>query len=279
MTLEIKRILALLDPTSDVQPALTRACIVARGAGASVLAYTCCFNSANVDDEAALERVEVARHAAWLRQIIDAEPRAVADITIEVEWNAAWREAIAPAAAANNCDLIVKSTHWQSTTSRRLLHTSDWGLMRSAGCPVLFLKHEKAKPRRRILMALNLAAGDAAHQRLNDDIIAVGRHVVAGRDDMELHAVNAYLDSDHFVHPPDLAKLAGIERQRAHCIDGAPWDAILNCAADLEAELVILGTVARSGIAGVTKGNTAERALDRLDADVLTIPLRGVSSA
>jgi universal stress protein E len=212
-----------------------------------------------------------------LQKILDTESHA--DVTIRVEWNAAWREAIAATAAASNCDLIIKATHWQSPTSRLLLTTSDWELMRAATCPVLFLKHQKAKPRRRILMALNLAAADDAHQRLNDDIIDVGKQIVAGREDMELHAVNAYPDSDHFVHPPDLAARAGVERSQAHCIEGAPGDVILECAAELGAEMVILGTVARTGIAGAAKGNTAERALDRLDTDVLTIPLRAEQTA
>jgi len=279
VTLKINRILAVIDPTSDVQPALTRACITAKNTGAKVLAYACCFSSASVDDRPALERVEIARHAAWLQKIVDTESYADTDVAIQVEWNAAWRDAIAAAAAASNCELIVKATHWQSPTSRLLLKTSDWELMRKAKCPVLFLKHEKVKPQRRILMALNLAAGDDAHQRLNDDIIDVGNQIVSGREDMELHAVNAYSDSEHFVHPPDLAARAGVERSRAHCIEGAPGDVILECAAGLGAEMVILGTVARSGIAGATKGNTAERALDRLDADVLTIPLRAGPSS
>jgi universal stress protein E len=277
VTLKINSILAVIDPTSDVQPALTRACITAKNTGAKVVAYTCCFSSAKVDDKSALERVEVARHTAWLQKILDTESHA--DVTIRVEWNAAWREAIAATAAASNCDLIIKATHWQSPTSRLLLTTSDWELMRAATCPVLFLKHQKAKPRRRILMALNLAAADDAHQRLNDDIIDVGKQIVAGREDMELHAVNAYPDSDHFVHPPDLAARAGVERPQAHCIEGAPGDVILECAAELGAEMVILGTVARTGIAGAAKGNTAERALDRLDTDVLTIPLRAEQTA
>ncbi|HJP37261.1 MAG TPA: universal stress protein [Gammaproteobacteria bacterium] len=277
MSLEINSILVVIDPTSDVQPALTRACVVANTTGASVLAYVCCFNPARVDDESALERAEVARHTAWLQKIVDTEKNAADNVAIRVEWNAGWREAVAAAAAAGGCDLIVKATHWQSQASRRFLRTSDWEHMRAARCPVLFIKHEHVRPQRRILMALNVSAPDAAHQRLNDDIISVGKQVADSRDDIELHAVNAYPDSDHFVHPPDLAERAAIERRFAHCIEGAPGDVISEIAGDLEAELVILGTVSRTGMAGATKGNTAERALDRIDADVLTIPFREVA--
>jgi universal stress protein E len=60
----------------------------------------------------------------------------------------------------------------------------------------------------------------------------------------------------------------------AHAIVAAPEDAIVDCAALIGADLVIIGSVARDGLGALTGGNTAERALDNLDTDLLVVTLR-----
>jgi hypothetical protein len=66
MTLAFNTILAVIDPTTDNQRALDRALSLAGQGGATVHAYLCCYSNARVEDFAALQRVEVARHEAWL---------------------------------------------------------------------------------------------------------------------------------------------------------------------------------------------------------------------
>jgi universal stress protein E len=266
-------IFAVIDPTTDNQRALQRSLMIIRNFGAEgqgIHAFICAYSGADADDAEALERVEIARHTAWLDSILDQADTAGIEITKQVVWDRDWREAIAPAAQAADAAMIVKSTYRRSPARRRLMKTSDLRLLRTAHCPVLLLKRDAVPDGRRVLVAVNIAAEDPPHVALNERIIAYAHNIVATRG-AELHAVNAYTDSDHFIHPPDLAKRIGIDRAQAHSVAGTPEKAIAEVADQIDAQLVIIGTVARKGLTGATLGNTVERVLDHVETDMLTI--------
>jgi universal stress protein E len=59
---------------------------------------------------------------------------------------------------------------------------------------------------------------------------------------------------------------------------GLPEDVIPKYAQQLDAELVVLGTVGRQGISAALIGNTAEHVIDKLNCDVLAIKPDGFVS-
>jgi nucleotide-binding universal stress UspA family protein len=58
---------------------------------------------------------------------------------------------------------------------------------------------------------------------------------------------------------------------KVHLIKGEPGSEIPKLVAKVEADLVVMGTVARTGIAGFFIGNTAEKILHSVDSSVLTV--------
>ena len=56
-----------------------------------------------------------------------------------------------------------------------------------------------------------------------------------------------------------------------HLVKGWPREEIPALAKDVEADLVVMGTVARTGVPGLIMGNTAETILNHLDCSVLAI--------
>ena len=54
-------------------------------------------------------------------------------------------------------------------------------------------------------------------------------------------------------------------------VEGSPEAAIAKTAQDISAQLVILGTVGRTGLAAAFIGNTAERVLAELSCEVLAL--------
>lgn len=56
-----------------------------------------------------------------------------------------------------------------------------------------------------------------------------------------------------------------------HLSQGLPEQVIPDFAKQLDAELVILGTIGRTGISAALLGNTAEHVLDQINCDVLAI--------
>ena len=68
---------------------------------------------------------------------------------------------------------------------------------------------------------------------------------------------------------------AGVE---ALPIEGEPYDVLPTYAGSHDVDLVIMGTVARTGLAGFVMGNTAERVLSRLRGSVLAVKPAGFVS-
>jgi nucleotide-binding universal stress UspA family protein len=62
---------------------------------------------------------------------------------------------------------------------------------------------------------------------------------------------------------------------RVHLLEGKPSDLIVDLAKKKKVELVVMGTVARTGIAGFLMGNTAEKVLNRLECSVLAVKPEG----
>ncbi len=267
----LRNIFCVIDPTTNNQRALTRAASVAATSGARIHAYLCCApGKERAQDRDEYRAAELRRHELWLAQLVQPHLDAGLNISTEVECQEHWRAAIVSAARRSEADLIVRSSFRRTALQRRMLKTTDWTLLREAHCPVLLVKTERVGALENVLLALNLAATDDAHQQLTDTLIQYGKGV-ARFTGADLHAVNAYQGSVNFIHPPDLAKRLGIDRSRAHVGDGTPDEQIARVVEKLGAPLVVIGSIARKGVSGLVVGNTAERILDGIPADVLVV--------
>jgi nucleotide-binding universal stress UspA family protein len=149
-----------------------------------------------------------------------------------------------------------------------------------------------------ILAAVDPAPHDAAANALNTKILDLAVSL-ASLDGAALHIVHAYgghesaleakwgswmhgrdpgqfLRQIHRVREEaiqrDLARydLAGVDHS-VHLIRGEPQSAILGVARHHEADLIVMATVCRTGIAGFFLGNTAESVLARAECSMLAV--------
>jgi universal stress protein E len=269
---KIRKIFVVIDPTTQKQAALISAELIASQDSAVALhVYEAIHATTDNIDISALERVELSRHRAWVESLVAPIRIAGNDVTVEVEWIREWRDAIATAAERAGADLIVKAASSHSSAGRRLLKTSDWTLLRNAHCPVYLVKNESIGAGAKVLVALDMRREDDLHNKLNEQVLAYGRALVANIPGSSLHAVTAYPNSDNFVYPGDLAVKAGIQSNCAHAIEGSPESVISEVARDIAANIVIIGTAAREGIKAAVIGNTVEKILDAVDSDILTV--------
>ena len=58
---------------------------------------------------------------------------------------------------------------------------------------------------------------------------------------------------------------------QVHLSWGTPWQEIRRISQHEAADLIVMGTVGRSGIKGVLLGNTAEKILDTCECSILTV--------
>jgi len=268
----LNKIFVVIDPTTDNQVALSNAAwLASQNDSVALHVYEAVYSGDSSKDPVALERVELARHTAWVESLVSPIREAGTQVDIQVEWNADWRDALAPAAINAGADLILKAASVHSGAGRRLLKTSDWMLLREAHCPVYLIKKDAIEAGAKVLVAMDITRQDELHASLNDKVLDYGRLLVNAIPEASLHAVNAYGGSDSFVYQGDVAEKAGVERINAHAVEGAPEKVIPEVAEQTEASIVVLGTAARDGIKAAVIGNTAEKVLDALHTNILTV--------
>ncbi len=268
MTYGRTRILAVIDPTRPEQWSLRKAISVAREQqDAEVYAFLCTYSTQESDDASELRSTELRRKSIWLDTILAEHEHEGVNIKAVVEWDEDWQEAVCDFAEANSVDMIVK----RASGRPNALTSSDRRFIRTAKSALLLVKHDPARDLRKVLMALDFNATDDSHVRLNDAITEFANRLRGINKSIELHAACAYPDSDHFIHPPDVAKKLNIDRSRAHVQQGKAGDIIPRLANRIDADLVIVGSVGRHGLSGFTIGNTAEKILVEITADVLVL--------
>ena len=224
------------------------------------------------------------------------------DVRVEADWDYPVHEALVRQARRIKADLVVAHAHAGRRLAPWLLHLTDWELLKTCPQPVLIVKSNRIWQRPRVLAAIDPVHAFAKPAGLDAEILKAGRQLckaLAG----SLHAMHAYvpLHARHpqmiGVSPPVLARLARTSEARArlaferelrgtripptrrHLRWGHPTDAIPRTARALNAGLVVMGAVSRSGLRRIVIGNTAERILGDLSCDVLVVkPARFVTS-
>jgi universal stress protein E len=200
-------------------------------------------------------------------------------------------------------DLLIRSHGRDLSAEPRPFGAVDMELLRLCPCPVWLVgPHGPRADRPHILAAVNANPDDAAEQALNTSIIewALTLSALAGAQLTVLQAWLPYgasllrsrMTPDEYRTFVDEARRKEREalstvvepfgdRLRdvpVELVDGEPDRAIARYVDAHDIDLVVMGTVARSGIAGLVMGNTAERVLQRLRGSVLAIKPAGFQS-
>jgi universal stress protein E len=183
--------------------------------------------------------------------------------------------------AKSGCDLVIKSSFHHSKAKRFFSKTSDYTLMRYCSCPILFTHQSQEWSSDKILACVDLESDDPQHTRLNSVIIRNAR-AVAEIIAMDLCIASVYkkaIDETRFpikvdaAHDIDkeLARLYGVDPENIYLRQGAVNETLVGICKEINPSILIIGSIARTGISGKLIGNTAEKLLDAVDADVLTV--------
>lgn len=209
----------------------------------------------------------------------------------------------------NERDLVVKSVDDDDGASGWLFGTTDMHLLRKCPCPVWLIKPTDHAPFRRIMAAVDFNDMDSpdqdANEQLNRTILELAGSL-ASLEGGELHIVHVWNDPveemvenlsttsspdvvDGYVedvrryHEEWLLRLMekakdwlGPETARSiamklHLPKGQARTVIPALARQFHTELVVMGTVGRTGIPGFFIGNTAESVLSQIDCSVLAV--------
>lgn len=270
--MEFKNIFVVYDPTRSQQPALERAGNIARDIDGEVHVYVAIHTemAKSADRQMEISRLLASQRERLSTAVVPLRGRGV-PVSIEVEWDKDWYNAVVAAAKRNKADVVLKSSYRHSSRERYLNRTSDWTLIRNCQCPVLLVKDSRHRDLRRVLAAVDIRAANESYEKLNRNIIDFSQRMLDSRG-AEVHFINAFGDLDAVPDRNALVKSCGVSSDRVHIEMGEPEEVIVRGARDLDASLVVVGNSARTGLAAVFKGNTVEKVLDKLDCDVLSMP-------
>ena len=295
-----QKILSVIDPTTEEQKSLARALELACKTHGSVTAFLSIYDfSYDMTTMLSVEEREMMRQAVvddrieWVNSLVSAQanPDNI-NIIVKVVWHHRAWEAILNNADEGCHDLIVKGTQQHDTLKSVIFTPTDWHLLRKSPISVLLVKDHAWPEGGAILGAVNVGSEDEAHLSLNHKISASCKEMAALLKS-HTHLVNSYPGTpiNIAIEIPEFdpqsyntsvkeyhdkcmcehAAEAGIGQENCHVLEGLPEDVIPALAKELDAELVVLGTVRREGLSAALIGNTAEHVIDMLDCDVLAL--------
>ena len=300
----IKRIIAVIDPTKDDQNALARSIDLAKKSGASITAFMTVYDFSyemttmlSGDEREAMRQAVLKDRELWLKELIS--PYQNINIDTQVIWHNRPYEAIINTVINDKYDLVIKGTHQHGALKAVIFTPTDWHLVRKCPTPVLFVKDMQWPAQGNILAAVNAVSENEQHLSLNKRIIKDAQFLCELAN-AKLNLVNAYpatpvniaieipefnpglynesVKKHHIESTNELANEFNLTSDQCFIEEGLPEDVIPDVASRLNSELVVIGTVGRTGLSAALVGNTAEHVIDSLDCDVLALKPDGYVS-
>ena len=301
---KISRIMCVIDPTTDEQPAMRRAAWLATNVGAELDLFVCYYNEYlsgdRLFDSPSLEKARrevIGGHEKHLEKL--AEPLRGSGLIVRTAaiWDHPLYEGIVRHAHAIGANVVFKDTHHHAALTRALLTNTDWNLIRTCPVPLWLVKpHEIAdKP-------VFVAAIDPLNQHdkpaaLDDEILVLSKKL-AEKSNGEVHAFHSYdpriavatatanayipvslpfdeiekqMHEQHQKRFNEVTEFHGLDDKHAHLVAGLTHEELPIMAEKMNADVIVMGAVARNRWKRLFIGATAERTLEFVPCDLLIV--------
>ena len=197
-----------------------------------------------------------------------------------------------------NHDLVMKTAQGEGGLKGMLFGSTAMHLMRKCPCPVWVLKRGENERFDRIIAAVDPDPSDEQRNQLNFKILDLATSL-AKLEQSELLVVHAWslygetilrsgrgrvdpekidklvreAEAEHKERLNNLLQKYKLQdlNHRVHLIKGEAGRVIPELAEKKRADLIVMGTLSRSGVAGFLVGNTAEKIISEVDCSVLTV--------
>ncbi len=292
--LGINRILVAIDRSDEAAGVMEKAMHLAKVTQAELEVVRVIYEGVvdlsirDVEQNQALKTFVMQSEESYLEDLVEPFRRQLPSIVCLTLWNKNTWEGILDAAENCAADLIIKASNPEGGLGRT---PSDWNLLRHAVVPVMIVKGRAWQEDPDVFAAID--AIDEDQRPLNVAVLKKADEltkILGG----SLHILAAYPITEPFAGPfpdedtdfsdvrkqvelmirknaDDMVIEADIDYQYLYVIEGPPAMAIKQLMDDTDAELLVMGTVARTGLKGFVIGNTSETILHHTDCDVAVI--------
>lgn len=305
-----KKILLVFDPKSKTQAAVDHAISLAKENAAHITVLSVLKNlpsdlsmAISVMPAQQLISLAIKERQTQLDEIIAVFSEQGIEVTSKVVRGTPFLEIIRQVLRGKH-DLVIIAAEGKGGLTDRLFGSTSMHLIRKCPCPVWVVKPTRRRKYQRILAAVDIISDypDPKKDSLNPLIVQLASSM-AQMNKAELHVVQVWsVYGEGYMSVPgglpnkpinklraiakrlytsELDKLMGsveIEGVKVH--RHLPWSqeiskSIVSLATRQKVDLLVMGTVCRTGVAGLIIGNTAEKVLNKVDCSVLTLKPEG----
>jgi universal stress protein E len=192
-------------------------------------------------------------------------------------------------------DLVLRVAKGKDSRSKSFFGNSGGRLLRQCPCAVWLVSSEAAPKFDHVLACIDTSSGDEQDAKLNERVYDLGLAISKyhGGHFSVVHAWSIWNEQmlkgrmgEELFEEVEKDNEAQVIRmlneflkryesdansERVHCVKGEAADVISEMTRDGGVDLVVMGTVARSGITGIVTGNSAEQILNRIQCSVLAL--------
>ncbi|MFD1805715.1 universal stress protein UspE [Pasteurella oralis] len=303
--MKFNNILVVLNPENEKQYALARAVRLAKEQKSSQKVHITVFLSVydlsyemsallSSEEREEMHQGVIAQRTLAIQPYLDKYADPNIEFKAIVVWHSNEAEAITHEVEQNQYDLVVKYTKEEESIASLIFTPMDWQLLRKCPKPLLMVRDGDWKHQRRILIAVNVADDEEKnHKVFNEQLVSLGIDLADNLERGNVHLVTAYpptpvnmaidlpefnsgeyeknIRGQHLLNMKTLRQQFGIDDDHTHVREGFPEEVIPQVAQELEAELVVLGTIGRTGLSAAFLGNTAEHVINKLSCNLLAI--------
>ena len=303
-------ILLIFDPKSKTQAAVDHAISLAKANAAQITILSVLKNlpsdlsmAISVMPAQELLALAIKERQAQLDEIIAVFSEQGIEVTSKVLRGTPFLEIIRQVLRGKH-DLVIIAAEGKGGLTDRLFGSTSMHLIRKCPCPVWVVKPTRRRKYQRILAAVDIISDypDPKQNSLNPLIVQLASSM-AQMNKAELHMVqvwsvygegymsvrgglpnkpiNKLRTIARRLYTSELDKLLGavaivglsVHRHLPRSQEIAK--SIVLLAKNKNIDLLVMGTVCRTGVAGLIIGNTAEKVLNRVDCSVLTVKPEG----
>ena len=291
-----KSILVVISARRQAHAALERALKFAEVSGIHIHLFNSIYEPVleltdvlSSDHRKELKEQYIADRTLYMEKLADQLRHKGIATSVHVSWHRELNEAIEEISKILKPDLIVKRVS-EDVTLNPFAMPIDRYLLRHSPSPILLVRHH-GWTQGPIIAAIDPLTNDPDHMALNHQVMSYAM-LLARFTSAPLHVVNTFVcpaisagsglpgfdfsriakDTANFHRSKmnDFISDYAIDPERVHILEGDADVCIPDLARKLEAQVVVMGTVGRSGISAAFIGNTAEHVLAKLPCEVLT---------
>ena len=296
-----KRILVVVSGRHSEHPALERALKFAESNEVHIHLFNSIYEPVmeltdvlSSDHRKELKEQYMADRYLYMDALADVLDKKGISCSVNVAWHRELHEAIEEIVDELEPDLVIKRISADASNINPFAMPIDRHLLRYCKVPLLLVRDSQwlNNP---ILAAIDPTTADKTHIELNHNILEYSKMIAqvtatqlqsvntfetpnmgvamdAGWANIDFERIRVDTSNAHKSKMHTLLKEHDLLSNPYHVIEGRADIAIPKLAKEVDAQLLILGTVGRTGLSGAFIGNTAEHILANMNCDILTLP-------